>query len=74
MSLAPRRRFGIQCGYQHGDFTVFDLEEVGIIDPAQFQSLGRSTPFAGMRIYGRCKMTVAGGKIVWSENLIEKSF
>ena len=72
MSAAPRRRFGISGGMQSGDYTVFDLNETYSIDPDAFASMGRATPFAGMQVYGRCKMTVSGGKIVWSENLTEK--
>ena len=72
MSGAPRRRFRIPGGYAAGDYTVFDLNEAYTIDPETFASRGRATPFAGMRVYGRCKMTVSGGQSIWFENTTEK--
>ncbi len=62
---APCRRFGI--AENEADFTLFDLEEKYTIDPNEFMTLGRATPFAGREVYGRCHMTVAGGEIVWQE-------
>lgn len=60
----PCRRFGIQMDPKE-NFTAYDLNESYEIDPNEFLSMGRSTPFAGMKVYGRCKMTIAGGKIAW---------
>ena len=37
------------------------------IDPAEFLSLGRATPFAGRRVFGRCKLTVHDGTAVFYE-------
>ena len=37
------------------------------IDPAQFRSKGRNTPFAGMELKGKVKYTVVGGKIVYQD-------
>ena len=31
--------------------------------------MGRATPFAGMELYGVCRLTMAGGEIVWREGL-----
>ncbi len=59
----PRRRFGIPL---NGDFTVWDLESVGTVDPADFLSMGKATPFAGWRIQGKCIATVHGGKTVYT--------
>ena len=58
----PRRRFGIPM---ESEFSVWDLNDTYSIDPASFRSKGRSTPFAGRTVYGRCIMTVCGGKVVW---------
>ena len=63
MTTAPRRRFGLP--ENDNDFTVFDLNEEYTIDPADFQSMGHATPFAGEKVYGKCKLTVCGGKTVW---------
>ena len=64
---APRRRFGIECS--SGDFTVFEISKPYCIDPAEFLSKGRSTPFAGKEVYGRCVMTAVNGKAVFEEAL-----
>jgi dihydroorotase len=68
MSEAPRERFGISSD---PGFTVFDLSDEYEIDPEKFLSKGKSTPFAGMRVSGRCLATVMDGKAVYlSEKII----
>jgi dihydroorotase len=62
MCLSPRARFGLPVGQ---DFTVFDLDESYVIDPEQFETMGRATPFAGRTVYGKCLMTVCQGKVAW---------
>ena len=64
MSAAPKKRFGISTGK---DFAVFETAQPYCIDPAEFASKGRATPFEGMQVYGRCILTVANGKIVYRE-------
>ena len=59
---APRARFGLPMG---SDFSIWDLEAEDTVDPAKFLSKGKSTPFAGRRVRGRCLLTVYGGKIVY---------
>jgi len=64
------RRFGFGTPLAEGqpaDLTAFALDEPFVVDPEQFQTMGRATPFAGMELYGVCKLTMAGGKIVWQE-------
>jgi dihydroorotase len=46
------------------DLTVLDLERRTTVDPAQFASLGRNTPFAGWMLRGAPVMTIVGGRIV----------
>ena len=63
MSTNPRRRFGLPDTLTDGnpaDFTVFDLNASYTIDPETFLSMGKSTPFAGWEVRGRCVLTVAG--------------
>ena len=60
----PRRRFGIPM---KDDFTVFEIAKPYRIDPNEFLSMGRATPFTGKEVYGRCVLTVHNGKTVWSE-------
>ena len=62
----PRKRFGIPLG--EDDFSLWDLNAETVIDPGDFLSLGRATPFAGQRVFGRCVETVHGGKTVYQEN------
>ncbi len=62
MSDNPRKRFGLPLGE---DYAVFDLGVAYTVDPADFKTMGRATPFAGRRVFGRCLMTVCGGKTVW---------
>lgn len=69
VASAPRRRFKIADG---GAFTVFDLEREYKIDPDEFISKGKSTPFSGTSVFGRCVLTVNKGEAVWTENLTEK--
>ncbi len=64
LTVLPRQRFGIPLGE---DYTVWDLEEGFTVDPAEFLSKGRATPFAGERLLGRCKLTAAAGKIAYRE-------
>ena len=66
----PCRRFGIRLEMSD-NFTAFDLNETYRINPNEFLSMGRSTPFAGDTVYGRCKMTIAGGKIAWLSSSTE---
>ena len=58
----PRERFGIPMGL---DFSVWDLEEGYTVDPADFLSMGKATPFEGWQVQGRCVATVCDGKLVY---------
>ena len=62
MSDAPRARFGIDSD---PGFTIFDLGCEYEIDPADFISAGKSTPFKGARVYGKCLATVYEGSAVY---------
>ena len=37
------------------------------VDPEEFASKGRNTPFAGWEVYGKCRMTLCGGKVIYRE-------
>ncbi len=67
LSTNPRRRFGLGDALETGDVTVFDLNRKYTVDPAEFASMGRATPFAGTEVYGRCLATFSGGRLVWEE-------
>lgn len=68
MSFKPKERFGIDT---ENDFAVFDISEAYKIDPKNFLSMGRATPFAGREVFGRCLLTVHGGKAVYKAEAIK---
>jgi dihydroorotase len=49
------------------DLVIFDPDEEWTIDPERFASKGRNTPFAGWKVKGRVKYTIAKGKIIYQE-------
>ena len=59
----PRNRFGIPMG---NDFSVWDLNAQYGIDPRDFLSQGKATPFEGWQVFGRCMATFRGGKPVYT--------
>ena len=68
MSFKPKERFGIDTGC---DFAVFGIDEPYKTDPNEFLSMGRATPFAGREVFGRCLLTVHGGKAVYKAEAIK---
>lgn len=63
MAINPRRRFGLQST---DDICVYDLQSEYKIDPCEFKSKGKSTPFDGLTVAGKNLLTVCGGKAVWN--------
>lgn len=71
MSTAPAKRFGLTSGIKAGnpaDLCVYDLNDSYTINPDEFLSKGKATPFAGRTVYGKCVMTLCGGKIAYKES------
>ncbi len=62
--INPRKRFGIDLGC---DYSIWDLEEEYTVDPGEFISMGKATPFEGWKVFGRCMATVCDGKIVYKK-------
>ena len=62
----PRKRFHIPMTT---DFSIWDMRQSYIIDPEEFQSQGKSTPFSGWKVWGKCMATVCDGKLVWLEKV-----
>lgn len=67
----PRKRFGLEVSTLEEElakekpaFALWDLNEEYDIDPGKFLSMGRSTPFDGWRAMGRCRLTVASGRVI----------
>lgn len=63
MCINPRKRFNIPLTEQ--DFCVWNLNEEYKIDPNEFLSKGKSTPFKNYKVNGKCMLTVSGGKIAY---------
>lgn len=68
---APRRRFGLEaCSLEEEltkekpSFAIWDLDATYSINPEDFLSKGKSTPFDGWEVKGRCMMTVSDGRII----------
>ena len=59
MSTNPRKRFGIELGES---YTVFDLNKSFTVNPREFLSMGKATPFEGLELFGECLMTVKDGQ------------
>ena len=67
-NAAARFGYGTElCEGETADLTVFDLERTFTVDPADFVSMGKASPFTGMELSGVCKLTMIGGEIVWQE-------
>ena len=66
LCVNPRKRFGIGLGR---DFSIWDLEQSDTVDPGQFLSMGKATPFEGWHVTGRCLATVCDGKVVYRSQI-----
>ena len=64
LCVAPRKRFEIPFG---NDFSIWETETPYEVDPDEFVSLGRATPFTGETLLGRCVCTVRDGHVIWQE-------
>lgn len=70
MNTNPRKIFEIGTEIKVGekaDLTVYDLNEEYDIDSNTFISMGKATPFDGTHVFGKCKMTICNGEVVYSE-------
>lgn len=70
MSTNPKKRFSLNTNKE--SFTVFDLDNEYLINSSDFLSMGKSTPFDGKNVYGKCRLTMFKGDAVWKENLTER--
>ena len=71
MSANPAAILNLQGGTLEvgapADLTIVDLNKAWTIDPKDFVSKGKNTPFAGREVYGRVKYTVVDGDIKYRE-------
>jgi len=63
MAVNPKKRFGID----NDDICIFDLSQEYTINPQDFLSMGRATPFEGEKVFGECLLTVCDNKIVYKK-------
>jgi dihydroorotase len=68
MSCAPARIFGLPGGSlakgSVADVTIFDPAREWKVNPSEFRTKGRNTPYAGMKLRGRAVCTIVGGRLV----------
>lgn len=71
MSADPARILGLDMGRlavgADADIVIFDPDEEWIVDPGQFASKGRNTPFGGQKFKGRVKYTIVGGNVIFRD-------
>ena len=68
LTSGPREAFRLPGGLRPGeaaDLTVIDPEAAWTVDPAEFLSMGRATPFAGKAVRSRIVLTLKDGEPVW---------
>ncbi len=69
MAVNPRKIFSlepisIEVGAR-ADLAAFDLNGEYTIDPDEFVSMGKATPFEGWRVCGRTMLTMVAGEVVY---------
>ena len=71
MSVNPRKRFGLDGGYiengEVADICIVDTETTWKVNPEEFLTKGRSTPFEGMNLTGKVIATFVDGKLVYQD-------
>ena len=58
----PRQRFGIPLG---NDFSIWDLSAQYQVDPSDFLSMGKASPFTGWTVQGKCMASFHKGNAVY---------
>lgn len=70
MSVNPAKVLGIDKGNiavgKTADVVVADVSGEYEIDPEEFFSKGKNTPFAGKKVFGKVEITIVDGEIVYS--------
>ncbi len=74
LSCAPARILGLPGGTLEkgspGDITVIDLDREFIVDPENWYSKSRNTPFAGKRLKGAPVYTIVDGEVTMKEGVV----
>ncbi|WP_238860651.1 dihydroorotase [Clostridium sp. YIM B02569] len=70
MSYNPAKILGMNKGKisigVEGDLVLVDINKCLKVNPEEFASKGRNTPFTGMEFYGEILMTIKGGEIKYT--------
>lgn len=71
LTIKPAQAFKLDCGKieigRHADLVLLDLEEEQVINPENFLSKGKNTPFADVSCQGWPVLTIVEGNIVWQK-------
>ncbi len=71
LTRAPAKLFHLPVGSlttgSLADVVIFDAEEEWVVDPEQFESKSRNTPFGGITVKGKVKMTLVEGRLVYDD-------
>ncbi|MEH2945194.1 dihydroorotase [Lachnospiraceae bacterium KK002] len=71
MSYNPARILGLDKGVveegKEADLVVFHPKKEYTINPDDFYSRGKNTPFAGKKVKGMVMATIAGGRVVYEK-------
>lgn len=74
MTVNPARALGLDKGTlgegKEADITIIDLGKEEAVEPKKFESKGRNTPFAGMKLKGKAAYTIVAGKVVMREGKV----
>lgn len=69
MSINPRKIFGLPGGIiaegEVADLALLDLDAIWTVDPSEFVSMGKATPFEGWQLQGKNVLTICGGNVVY---------
>jgi dihydroorotase len=69
MTAAPARILGLAAGTlapgAPADITLLDLKKAWTLDPRDFRTQGRNTPFGGKKVKGKAVATIVGGRVVY---------
>ncbi len=71
MSENPSNRFNLGIKIENerlANLTIFDLDNEYEINSENFKSMGKSTPFNGWKVFGKCLVNFNNGKIVYNDS------
>ncbi|WP_026581474.1 dihydroorotase [Bacillus sp. J33] len=75
LTVKPAEAFGLPFSElsagAEADLVLLDLNHQEEIDPAQFLSKGKNTPFSGWNCKGWPVMTMVNGKIAWNKGSVK---